>query len=147
MSTPDRTSPNFGDQLNKTLHGREYERCVQDLQRDNLIWLIDYLDDVSLPVSYFLTHRSSRHKLSIVSTLPVPLPGSVYANSGTYAGHTMLPTSHVISADLLTVDSQPFTSGGFCEMHCGTLSGSAVCVKRLPVYSWGISPKDNKVRY
>ena len=43
----DRSSPHFDDQLNKALHGREYERCVQNLQRHDLIWLIDYLDDVS----------------------------------------------------------------------------------------------------
>ena len=57
----------------------------------------------------------------------------------------MLPTSYLISSRLLTVESHPFTSGGFSEMHHGTLGGTAVCIKRLPVSIWGISLEATKV--
>jgi len=42
----DRSSPDFHDQLDKLLCGQEYEQSVPDLQGDNLIWLVDYLDKV-----------------------------------------------------------------------------------------------------
>ena len=46
------------------------------------------------------------------------------------AAHTTLPRSYAISSRL-TVESDPFASGGFGEVYQGTLDGSSVCVKRL----------------
>jgi len=37
----------FHDQLNGLLYGEEYQRCVPNLQGDDLVWLVDYLDKVS----------------------------------------------------------------------------------------------------
>lgn len=36
----------FHDQLNDLLYGEEYQQCVPNLQADNLVWLVDYLDKV-----------------------------------------------------------------------------------------------------
>jgi len=42
----DRSSPDFQGQLSSVLYGPEYVRCVPDLQGDDLVWLVDYLDKV-----------------------------------------------------------------------------------------------------
>jgi len=51
----DRSSPDFHDQLCNVLYGQEYVRCVPNLQDDDLVWLVDYLDkvrrNVALPPS------------------------------------------------------------------------------------------------
>ena len=39
-------SSEFHDQLSNILYGEEYRRCAQDLQGDDLVWLVDYLDKV-----------------------------------------------------------------------------------------------------
>lgn len=42
----DRSSSEFRDQLSNVLYGEEYRQCVQNLQGDHLMWLVDYLDEV-----------------------------------------------------------------------------------------------------
>ncbi|KAF9643530.1 hypothetical protein BDM02DRAFT_1439502 [Thelephora ganbajun] len=40
------SSPNFHSQLCRVLHGQEYIQSVQNLQNDDLVWLVGYLDKV-----------------------------------------------------------------------------------------------------
>ena len=42
----DWSSSGFHDQLSNILYGVEYQRCVQDLQGGDLVWLVGYLDKV-----------------------------------------------------------------------------------------------------
>ena len=42
----DRSSPMFHDQVCNILYGKEYQNCVPNLQGDDLVWLIEYLDKV-----------------------------------------------------------------------------------------------------
>ena len=42
----DSSSSGFHDRLLNILYGQEYVRCVGDLQNDDLLWLVDYLDKV-----------------------------------------------------------------------------------------------------
>ena len=42
----DGSSPKFDFQLSRTLYGDDYTQFVTDLQGDNLVWLVDFLDDV-----------------------------------------------------------------------------------------------------
>jgi len=42
----DRSSSDFQDQLSNALYGEEHKRCVSNLQGDDLVWLVDYLDKV-----------------------------------------------------------------------------------------------------
>ena len=76
----DRSSPDFHDRLCNVFYGREYSQCAPSLQGDDLVWLVDYIDEVlrhiALPYSPL-----SQPRLSIVLILPVPLSGSVYVNS------------------------------------------------------------------
>ena len=40
------SSPDFGDQLYDVLRGQEYMECVLSLEHDDIVWLVDYLDNV-----------------------------------------------------------------------------------------------------
>ena len=42
----DRSSPDFHDQLSNVLYGQEYQQCIPNLQGEDLVWLVDYLDKV-----------------------------------------------------------------------------------------------------
>ena len=42
----DKSSPDFHDQLCNVFYGSKYSKCVPDLQGDDLVWLVDYLDKV-----------------------------------------------------------------------------------------------------
>ena len=41
-----KSSPDFHDQLSSVLYGEGYQQCVPTLQDDDLVWLVDYLDNV-----------------------------------------------------------------------------------------------------
>ena len=56
----DRSSPGFHDQLSNILYGEDYTRGVPDLQGDDLMWLVDYLDNVRRRVP--LLPPSSSHR-------------------------------------------------------------------------------------
>ena len=72
----DRSSPDFDSQLDGLLHGQAYEDCVQSLEAGDLMWLINYLDNVRYCV-LFSTIPSLQHRPSIVSNLPALLPANV----------------------------------------------------------------------
>ena len=59
----------------------------------------------------------------------------------------MLPTSYILSSNLLTVDPEPFAWGGYGDVYHGTFSGSRVCVKRVRVYTMEDPEKATKVRH
>ena len=42
----DGSSPDFHDQLQNAIRGEEYVQCEQNLEGDDLVWLVDYLDEV-----------------------------------------------------------------------------------------------------
>ena len=44
----DRTSPDFHNQLTDFLRGNEYRDVASSLQGEDLIWFVNYLDNVSL---------------------------------------------------------------------------------------------------
>ena len=43
----DKSSSGFHDWLSAVLYGKEYRQRVPNLQGDDLVWLVDYLDEVS----------------------------------------------------------------------------------------------------
>ena len=48
----DKCSPEFHDQLCNVLYGEEYIKRVPDLQGDDLVWLVDYLDKVRHRITF-----------------------------------------------------------------------------------------------
>ncbi|KAF9642913.1 kinase-like protein [Thelephora ganbajun] len=115
----DTSSPDFHDQLCNVLYGEEYTQCAANLQGDDLVWLVDYLDKTlnRLDPSGAASRKCLRELRNICGT------------------NAILPTSYTLSADLLGVGTDPFAWGGFGDVYHGTLNGSRVCVKRVRVYT------------
>lgn len=44
----DQTSPQFHERLSDLLRGNECQRVILGLQGEDLVWLVEYLDTVSL---------------------------------------------------------------------------------------------------
>lgn len=121
----DRSSPDFGEELDSILHGEKYEDCRRDLGKGDLKWFIDYLDKAldSLDPFCSASRKCLRELRNICGT------------------HVILPASYCISSDLLKIEPMPFANGGFGDVFDGTLGGSPVCIKRLRVSSRGTPPK------
>ena len=79
----DMSSPGFPDQISNILSGDEYTRRVGELENDDLVSLVDYLDKARYP-PVFLCLCLDRHRLSMFSSLPPPLSENVYTNSEAY---------------------------------------------------------------
>jgi hypothetical protein len=143
----DRSSHNFREQLRNVLYGREYKQCLPNLQDDDLMWLVDYLDGVR---RRFVLPRSPLKPVQALVGLDLPSPASrkclreLRSICGTRA---ILPTSYKLSPDLLKVDPDPFAFGGFGDVYHGTLDDSRVCVKRVRVYTKEGPQKAAKVRH
>jgi hypothetical protein len=79
----DRPSSEFNSQLSNILVGQEYKQCVPNLQGEDLVWLVDYLDKVCRPI--FLSPLPlKQRRLSIVLILPVQDSRNVSASSEVY---------------------------------------------------------------
>ena len=48
----DRSSSDFHDRLCNVFYGSEYSQCVPNLEGDDLVWLVDYLDKVCRRVTF-----------------------------------------------------------------------------------------------
>ena len=48
----DRSSSDFHDRLCNVFYGSEYSQCVPNLEGDDLVWLVDYLDKVCCRVTF-----------------------------------------------------------------------------------------------
>ena len=134
----DTSSSDFNDQLLKALYEEEYTQCLQNLEGDDLAWLVDYLDKVRSCELAPLNLHSSQHRLSIVLNLPAPLLGSVCANSEGCAaprGYSRDPTRFCLTFLISMINHSPpgvspmCTTGpstvpGFASNICGCILGS-----------------------
>ena len=48
----DRSSSGFHGQLNNVPYEEEYQKCVPELLGNDLVWLVDYLDEVRCHVTF-----------------------------------------------------------------------------------------------
>ena len=48
----DRASPHFHEHLSSLLRGNEYQNILPKLQSEDLSWLVEYLDGVSLQITF-----------------------------------------------------------------------------------------------
>ena len=76
-------SPDFHDQLSNVLSSEEYEQSVPNLQGNDLVSLVDYLDKVCHPIC-FPALCSSQRRLSVLLTPQALVSVNVYPNSGKY---------------------------------------------------------------
>ena len=76
----DHSIPEFHNQLDDVLHGRDYTQCVQHLGKDDLLWLVSYLDQVFRGICFYVPRSIQPHRLSMNLNPPVLLLGSASAS-------------------------------------------------------------------
>ena len=80
LGSLDTSATDFHHQLDNILYGEEYARCVENLQGDDLMRLVDFLDNVRGRV-ICSSSCSCLPRFLTVLLLPVPLSRSVCKNS------------------------------------------------------------------
>ena len=76
----DKFSSKFDDRLSNALYGDEYQQCVPELQGDDLVWLVEYLDKVRHRFA-FVDSPLKPGRLSTTSIIVVLLSANAYASS------------------------------------------------------------------
>lgn len=147
LNLPDKSSRDFGVQLNNILHGPEYVECEKRLECDDLVWFIDYLDKACQHV--VLSH-SSLNLAQALDHLDPSCPASrkcLRELRIICGANKMLPTSYGFPSQRLKVDPIPFTHGGSGNVYKGTLNGSKVCIKHIQVYAQDVKQKVKQVHF
>ena len=141
-----RSSSGFHDQLSKVLYGERYKQCVPDLQGDDLLWLVDYLDKVRRRISSPYSPLKSAQALDCLDPPTAASQKCLHELRTICGARGILPASYTLSSNHLSVSPDPFAAGGYGDVHEGTLDGSKVCIKRVRAYQEG-PQRATKVRY
>ena len=142
----DRSSSRFHDQLSNVLYGGEYKKTVLNLQDNDLIRLIDYLDEVRRRIPLFHSPLNLPEALNTLDP-----PSSAFRKCLRELRHicgsrTILPTSHILLPPILITSSHPVASGSCGDVYEGTFNGSKVCAKRVRAYIMDGPAKAVRVR-
>ena len=142
----DRSSSRFHDQVSNVLYGGEYKKTVPNLQDEDLVRFIDYLDEVRRRIPLFYSPLNLPEALDTLDP-----PSSAFRKCLRELRHicgsrTILPTSHTLSSSLLITSSHPVASGSCGDVYEGTLNGSKICAKRVRAYVKDSPGKATRVR-
>ena len=119
---------------------------MPNLQGDDLVWLVDYLDEVRRCVALPLSPFKSAQALGDLDPSSSTSRTCLRELRNICGTRAILPTSYTLSPDLLTIGPNPFASGSYGDVYEGTLDGSRVCTKRARVYAQDGPRKTTKVR-
>ena len=142
----DRSSPDFGDQLCNVLYGSEYEQYGPNIQGDDLVWLVNYLDEVRCRVSPPHSLLKPAQALDCLDPSGPAFRKCLRELRSRCGAGGILPISYILLPHRINVGSEPFASGGFGDVYKGTLDGSMVCIKRIRVYTPDGPQKAARVR-
>jgi hypothetical protein len=143
----DRSSSGFHDQLSDVLDGEEYKQCVPDLQGDDLVFFVDYLDDVRRRIALPCSPLKPAQALGNFGPTSSNFQKCLRELKHICGTRMILPTSYTLPSHLLDICRHPVVSGGSGDVYEGTLNGSKVCVKRVREYSKDGLEKTAKVHY
>jgi len=144
----DLSSPDFDDQLCNILYGEGYKQCVRNgpLEGDDQAWLVDYLDKVRCWAAHAHSLIRLAQALGCLDRTSFASRQCLRELRMICGAGAILPTSYTSPSLRLSVAPSPFASGDNRDMYEGTLDGSKVCVKRVPVYIQDGPTKAAKVR-
>ena len=80
----DTSLSDFDDKLHNILYEQEYALHEASFEKDDLVWFIDYLDEVRRNIAPLFRSPLKPRRLSVAPIFPPQLPGSVFANSEAY---------------------------------------------------------------
>ena len=143
----DRSSPNFDDQLRNVLYGSEYDKYALNIQGDDLMWLVNYLDEVRCRVSPPHSLLKPAQALDCLDPSGPAFRKCLRELRSICGVGGILPTSYILPPHHLNVGSEPFGFGEWGDEYEGTLDGSRVCVQRIRVYPREDPQKAAGVRY
>lgn len=136
----DKTSAEFPTQLSRFLRGNEYQDVVPNLQGEDLVWLVEYLNSVSLqiifPHSALNVPRSppTQALADISDPASVPFQESLHELRKICSVNEVLPKSCTLSDSLLGC------------VYEGVFDGSKVRIRRVRMDPKGSSQKVKEVR-
>ena len=131
----DRSSSGFHDQVNNILYGEEYKQSVPNLRNNDLVWLVDYLDNVRRLIALSNSPLKLAQVLDILDTTSAGFRKGLHELREICSDRMTLPTSYTLSPSLLNIGRYPAASGGSGDVYEGTLDGSKVCIKHVELYS------------
>ena len=121
----DRASPQFYEQLGSFLRGEEYQNAAPNLQGEDLAWLVEYLDSVSLQINSLNLRSTPAQVLNGISDHASPGFQECLHELGKLCGaNGVFPKSCTLADSLLKVN--PLSSSGI-------LYGSKVRVRRIRI--------------
>ena len=142
----DSASPDFHGQLYNVLYGEEYNQYVPILQGDDLVWLAEYLDKVRRCISPPHSLLKPVQALDCLDPSGPAFRKCLRELRSRCGAGGILPTSYMLPPHRINVGSEPFASGGHCDVYEGTLDGSRICIKRIRVYTHLGPQKTARVR-
>ena len=131
----DRSSSGFHNQINGILDGEWYKEWVLQLQGDNLMGLVGYLDKVCCHVSFLCFLIKPSQVLDIFDPASSTFQKCLHELRHLCGSRRILPASYAILPSFLSIGHQPVASGGPGDIYEGMFGGLKVCVKRIRVYS------------
>ena len=130
----DRTSPHFHNRLIDFLHGNEYRYVAPSVQGEDLAWLVDYLDSVSLhTVSSVSLSPLAQVLCDISDSTSVPFQEPLDELSRICGIKNVLPKACTLSDSLLGC------------VYEGTFNGSKVRIRRVRAHSKRDQQRVNEV--
>ena len=142
----DTSSPTFHDQLSNVLSGEEYERSVRNIEDNDLVLLVDYLDKVRRRIAFPYSPFKPVQALDMLDPASSCFQECLRELRNICGTRMILPSSCTVSSSFLNTGLHPVTSWGPGDLYEGTFDGSKVCVKRVQVYSKDGPEKATKVR-
>ena len=120
---------------------------MPNLQCNDLVALVDYLDKVYCPISLLRPLIKQVQALNILDFVSPAFQKCLRELGNICRTRVILPTSYTLSSSLLNVGRHPVTSEGPGDRYEGTLNGSRICVKCVRPHSKDGPEKATKVRY
>jgi len=142
----DMFSSEFHDQVSNILYGEEYRKWVKNLEGDDLMGIVEYLDKVRCRGSLLRSLLRSPQVLATLDPTSLAFRECLRELRMVCGARTILPASHVISSQGLIVGREPVAGGGYGDVYEGSLDGSKVCVKRARMYTKGSNMETIKVQ-
>ena len=143
----DRSSSKFHDNLCSVFYGEEFQKCMQNLQGNDLVWLVEYLDKVRRHVALLCPPLKPSQAFDSLDPSGTAFWKCLHELRAVCGARGMLLTSYILSASLLDIEMDPFASGGYGDVYHRTLDGSNICIKHVRVYVKEGPKKATKVGY
>ena len=126
----DASSPDIPLYLYCLIENDAQERYLAGLRGSELTRLVDFLEEVrALPSVIFRSMNRTVQVLDVIPNTDDVSRRCLHKLQDICNHHKVLPSSYIVSGDLVKAGSHPTTSGGFSNVWEGTYNHKKVCIK------------------